>query len=177
MSLDDAVCLQGGGGGDRDVRPQDDGVEDRDTGYRIFFVFTAFLWIGCIVLGIVMGFVTGSGTGFGDTHLVDVTNTPMSSGSLWGESWRIAVSFAALAALPAAWYWFLQRLGDFGFGGRTTRVATERDQAQTLLDDADRHPVAAAIAYRTALFSVGFLLLFGNFFLPYVVLRWGWGGA
>jgi hypothetical protein len=160
-----------------DVRERHDGVHDRDIGYRIFFGFTAVLWFGCVVLGIVMGLATKSGTGIGDTHLVEIAHKAMPSGSFVGETWRILISFAALAALPVGWYWFLQHLGDFGFGGQKVAAADEVGQVLALQQDELRHPVAAAVAYRISLFSVGFLLLFGNFFLPYVVIRWGWGGA
>lgn len=153
------------------------GVRERQFGYWLFVGFTIALWAVCIGTGLVVGIVKGTGLGLGDTQVVAPEHHAMPTGSFWSDAWRIVISLAALAVIPMIWYWFLKYLGDFGFGGQAEPVSDELVQLKSLRESELRHPMAAALAYRTSLASLIFLLIFGNFFLPYVVIRWGWGGA
>ncbi len=158
-------------------QPTEPGVIERRNGYRGFFVFTVLLWTVLIGTGVVIGLTTGTGLGLGDTHLVTITNHSKTPDSLFGEFWRLAVSFAALGAMPVIWYLFLNKLGDFGYGGRDGDVASVDEQLQSLMDSERRHPMATIAAYRQSWFSAYCLMCFGNFFLPFVVIRFGWGPA
>jgi hypothetical protein len=151
--------------------------DDRSTkrSYSAFYWFTALVWVGAVVAGVVVGLIQGAGTGFGDTSLAPLTATVPHYSSFAGDLWRIAVSLAALALLPVPWFWFLGRLGDFGSGEDSAGPDPEEELVDSLRSDELRQPFAAAFASRVSLFSLIVLLTFGNFFVPYVLVRWGWG--
>ena len=97
-------------------------------------------------------------------------------GSIAEDGWRLGVAFVALALLPVFWYGFLRALGAFGSHDELT-PATEQQQRDSLVRSERANVLATTVAYRLSLLSLLVLLVFGNFFLPYVVLRWGWGGV
>lgn len=97
-----------------------------------------------------------------------------------GVLWRDATSVIGLAIIPALWWMFLNRLGDFGNGIPMVRdgssgSSVEQDIIDGAMQDQARFPGAHRAAARFSIACMGFLLVFGNFFLPYVVIRWGWG--
>jgi Na+(H+)/acetate symporter ActP len=92
------------------------------------------------------------------------------------DGWRLGVTFVALALLPLCWYGFLRGLGAFGSHDELTPT-TEQQQRDKLVRCEHDNTLATTVAYRLSVLSLLVLLVFGNFFLPYVLLRWGWGGV
>ena len=145
----------------------------QDKMLRVFTAFTALFIFGYLSLGVVLTVVKGGGSGFGDTHIVPAT-APVEVDSVFGTVWRVAFSLAVLGLLPVVWYWFMNRLG--AFGGPTTDVrVSEAEQLASLAAVQAQYPQAHRLAEAFSKFCLVVLLAFGNFFLLYVAVRWGWG--
>ncbi|ORA11671.1 hypothetical protein BST14_18330 [Mycobacterium arosiense ATCC BAA-1401 = DSM 45069] len=150
-------------------------MENRQRSFQPFYWFTVLIWVGAGIAGVIIGARTGTGTGLGDTRLQPLTAKVPAYGSFVGDGWRLGVTFVALALLPVFWYVFLRSLGAFASHDELP-PATEQQQRDSLLRSERDNVLAATVAYRVSVLSLLVLLVFGNFFLPYVVLRWGWGG-
>lgn len=150
--------------------------EKPQRSFTPFYWFTILIWVGAAIGGAVIGARSGTGTGFGDTRLQPLTAKAPVYGSILGDGWRLGVTFVALALLPVFWYVFLRALGAFASHDELP-PATELQQRDSLVRSERDNALATAVAYRVSVLSLLVLLVFGNFFLPYVVLRWGWGGV
>jgi len=148
----------------------------RQRSFAAFYCFTILIWMSAGIAGVVIGALSGTGTGVGDTRLQPLTAKPPVYGSITADGWRLGVTFLALALLPVFWYGFLRALGAFGSRDEVPS-ATEKQQRDSLIGGECDNTLATSVAYRLSLLSLVVLLVFGNFFLPYVVLRWGWGGV
>lgn len=150
-----------------------DGALERRRDLRGLGWMTGLFIAAYVALGLAIGTARGEGLGFGDTRTADAT-VPEAVGSAFGSLWRIVVSLAVLALLPVAWHAFLARLGSFGHRVGSS-PPSEQDQLRSLAADEDDLPGAHRLAWSSSRSCLVVLLAFGNCFLPYVLVRWGWG--